>query len=103
MKFWKFTAADLSTVLIDQTPRADSVARILSWGQGVGGNQLAWVGEQAGSGSRLFDAQGNDGPSLLAAVLAEAAWQKRVQNQTQGTIRTPDRWIKECRRSEDIR
>ena len=67
MKFWKFTAADLSTVLIDQTPRADSAARILSWGQGVGGDQLAWVGEQAGSGSGLFDAQ--------------------------GTIRTPDRWI----------
>ena len=93
MKFWKFTAADLSTVLIDQMPRADSAARILSWGQGVGGNQLACVGEQTGIGSGLFDAQGNDGPSLLAAVLAEAAWQKRVQNQTQGTIRTPDRWI----------
>lgn len=84
MKFWKFTAADLSTVLIDQTPQADSAARILSWGQGVGGNQLAWVGEQTGGGSGLFDAQGNDGPSLLAAVLAEAAWQKRVLNQTQG-------------------
>ena len=26
-------------------------------------------------------------------MLAKAAWQKRMQNQAQGTIRTPDRWI----------
>ncbi len=93
MKFWKFAAADLSTVLIDQPPHAESASRILSGGLGIGGDQLAGVGEQAEEGSVLLDAQGNDGPSLLSAVLAKAAWQKRMQNQAQGTIRTPDRWI----------
>lgn len=93
MKFWKFQAADLSTVLIDGKPQAQSGARILSPRQGIAGDQLAGIHEGEGVFEYPMDAEGNDGPSLLAAVLAQAAWQKRTYAETRGTIRIQDRWI----------
>ena len=91
MKFWKFQAADLSTVLIDGKPQAQSGARILSPRQGIAGDQLAGIHEGEGVFEYPMDAEGNDGPSLLAAVLAQVAWQKRTYAETRGTIRIQDR------------